>query len=106
MGEPSQDFKSSVHAAMLEQKKKKAEKKAEGEARRKKQEAERKKAKDTKKSKDGEEKEDDAKMDEDIPIEDIKVELTEDEKKVCFKKRTLPDLAPQVLAKSYASFTI
>eukprot|EP00404_Azadinium_spinosum_P025042 CAMPEP_0180609066 /NCGR_PEP_ID=MMETSP1037_2-20121125/28564_1 /TAXON_ID=632150 /ORGANISM="Azadinium spinosum, Strain 3D9" /LENGTH=905 /DNA_ID=CAMNT_0022628445 /DNA_START=58 /DNA_END=2771 /DNA_ORIENTATION=- len=84
MGEPPAEFKSYVQELLLKDKVVKAE----AEARSKKAEANKKKEKVAE------------------PDEEIKVELTEDEKKLCFRKKDVPDLAAKELAISYAKFTL
>lgn len=132
MGQPDNDFKARVHTKLLAAKQAKAdaEKRKEAaaakrkklvEESRKRQEAKRAKkaqGEDAKKA-DGEEKkaaeeanqeddeEADAKVEEDVAEEAAPpVELTEEEKAVCFPKSALPDLLDRTLSQSYANFAL
>jgi hypothetical protein len=115
MGEPNQAFKASVQASLLAEKVAKAE----NERKKKIAELERKKLMEEKKKKAEEarrarliaqgkevpeEKEADAPMEE-LP-EEVPVELTEEEKKITFRKSTIPDIAPQTFSKVYSKFEL
>merc|ERR1719277_1846021 len=111
MGEPTQAFKESVSALILAEKQAKAdveEKKKKAEEARKAKEAARKK-KDGKEE-DAEAKEEEKKEPEDAKMEEAAeeppVELTEEEKKLWFRKSEQPDLAEKALTASFARFSL
>lgn len=124
MGEPPAEYRTWIQELMLKDKRSKAEaeakrkkqeatrKKAEEDAKRKKLQEERKRKLESAKKTDGEKKEaeEDDEKKEETPaaeqIEEIKVELTEQEKTLTFRKKDIPDLDPRELASSYADFTI
>mmetsp|Transcript_114697 Transcript_114697/g.370635 ORF Transcript_114697/g.370635 Transcript_114697/m.370635 type:complete len:807 (+) Transcript_114697:76-2496(+) len=111
MGEPSEEHKQGVQASLLKEKRAKAE----AEAKKKKAELERKKLLEAKRQKakaaaTGETAE---KAEAEAPagaaeesVEEPPVELTEEEKKVVFRKRPLPDLVATDLAKSFTKFSL
>ncbi|CAE8633145.1 unnamed protein product [Polarella glacialis] len=123
MGEPSADYKKKVQTLILAEK----EAKIDQERKKKTQDLERqrlleerkKKADEAKKTreaaqrkKDGKE-EDEAKAEEPKAEEEAKAEeelppaeLTEEEKKLSYRKSNMPDLSDSVLASSYASFSV
>mmetsp|Transcript_29746 Transcript_29746/g.85358 ORF Transcript_29746/g.85358 Transcript_29746/m.85358 type:complete len:889 (-) Transcript_29746:58-2724(-) len=132
MGEPPAEQRERAQAALLREKRAKAEAKSlaerttrslhrlndmlEAELKRKKAEAERKrlveakrlKAKaegDVAKTEADEEKDGDNEIAEDV-AEEVIVELSEEEKKRCFRKRPLLDMLPSDLAKSFTKFSI
>eukprot|EP00930_Biecheleria_cincta_P069924 TRINITY_DN575_c0_g1_i1.p1 TRINITY_DN575_c0_g1~~TRINITY_DN575_c0_g1_i1.p1 ORF type:complete len:897 (-),score=279.03 TRINITY_DN575_c0_g1_i1:219-2840(-) len=127
MGEPSAASKQHVQDLLLAQKQEKVQaekkKKAQEEERKRLLELKRAKAEEAKKlkaaaqrKKEGKEEEEapaESKEDEEKKEEDVKMdepeespELTEEEKKLWYRKQALPDIAEGALAKSYASFTL
>eukprot|EP00930_Biecheleria_cincta_P069928 TRINITY_DN575_c0_g3_i1.p1 TRINITY_DN575_c0_g3~~TRINITY_DN575_c0_g3_i1.p1 ORF type:complete len:877 (-),score=289.78 TRINITY_DN575_c0_g3_i1:28-2658(-) len=126
MGEPSAASKERVQAVMLAEKKDKLQvekkKKAQEEERKRLLELKRAKAEEAKKQKaaaqrkkEGKEEEapEEPKADEEKKEEDVKMEepeqepeLSEEEKKMWYRKTALPDISETTLAKSYASFTL
>lgn len=116
MGEPSREHTAWVQEMLLKDKKAKAE----ADAKRKKLEADLQKAHDERKKKvlearkakapkkEGEEEAEEKERTE--PEEEIQqaaiVELTEDEKKLHFRAKSIPDLSPEELAASFASFSL
>jgi len=126
MGEPAAEYKEWVHALLLADKKAKREvekkKAAQEEERKRLLEEKKKKAEEARrlkeiaqKKKEGkevpeepkeeepkeEEKKDDTKAEEEAPVE-----LSEEEKKLWYRKMDTPDLSERTLAKSYASFSV
>jgi len=126
MGEPSASSKERVQALILAEKKDKLQaekkKKAQEEERKRLLELKRAKAEEAKKlkaaaqrKKEGKEEEapEEAKAEEEKKEEDVKMEepeqepeLTEEEKKLWYRKTALPDITETALAKSYASFSL
>jgi len=116
VGEPAEGFKEGVRASLLQEKRAKAE----AEAKRKKAEAERKKLLEAKRKQvkaaaasaagkeeggDGEEKkEEDEKVE--VEEEEVNVELTDEEKKLVFRNRPLPDVLAVELAKAFTKFSL
>jgi len=115
MGDPSDAFKARIHKTMLDEKVEQAakdKKKADEDKAWKKQQEEREQSKkrkaedeETKDAEDGaaeeEKKEEDEKEEEEKPVE-----LTAEEKAVCFRKTEVPDIAPATLTKNFASYSI
>eukprot|EP00930_Biecheleria_cincta_P097595 TRINITY_DN892_c0_g1_i1.p1 TRINITY_DN892_c0_g1~~TRINITY_DN892_c0_g1_i1.p1 ORF type:complete len:901 (-),score=241.19 TRINITY_DN892_c0_g1_i1:130-2787(-) len=126
MGEPSAASKERVQTLLLREKKDKIEsekkKKAQEEERKRLLELKKAKAEEAKKQKEAaqrkkegkeeeapaDEKKEDEKKEEDVKMEEpeMKPELTEDEKKLWYRKLPLPDITETALSKSYASFTL
>jgi len=127
MGEPAKEYKDFVHSIILSEKKRKAEaeqkRKAQEEERKRMLELKKQKAEEAKKAREaaqkkkaGEEtKEEEPKADEaaETKAEDTKmeeappvIELTEEEKKLCYRKLASPDLSDRELTKSYAKFSL
>jgi len=132
MGEPDAKYKEEVHKIMLAEKVTKVEaereKKAKEDERKRLLEEKKRRAEEARKAKleaqkkkeggaDGEaaaeeKKEEEAKEEakeevkEEEKEEDGPIELSEEEKKICHRKKAAPDLTQSVIAKSYASFTL
>eukprot|EP00930_Biecheleria_cincta_P097596 TRINITY_DN892_c0_g2_i1.p1 TRINITY_DN892_c0_g2~~TRINITY_DN892_c0_g2_i1.p1 ORF type:complete len:869 (-),score=256.49 TRINITY_DN892_c0_g2_i1:48-2276(-) len=126
MGQPTASYKQRVQELLVAAKKEKAraekEKKAREEERKRLLELKKAKAEEAKKQrlaaaqrkKEGKEepveepKEEDEKKVEDVKMEEPEVEpeLTEEEKKLSYRKTPLPDISEQILAKSYANFAL
>lgn len=127
MGEPSADYREQVQALLLAEKKAKAEEEKKKqlqqaeraraiEERRKKQ-AMAKKAKDlntgeeeqqTEEKKDGESdaKEEKEEKEEEKKEVEAPVELTDEEKKIVHRKRSLPDISERILTKAFSEFSL
>lgn len=124
MGEPSEEYKKKVQSLLLADKQGKADaekrKKAQEEERKRLLEQKKKKAEEARKAKEAaqkkkegkeveeakeeapaEEKGDEAKMEAEAPVE-----LTEEEKKLWYRKSETPDLTEKTLSKSYAGFSL
>ena len=120
VGEPPQDYKTFIQQALLKDKKAKAEaemlQKKEEAARKKAQEEEKKarekKEEDSSKAEGGAEKEKDGpgekveEAKEDPMEEEVRVELTEQEKKLWFRPMEAPDLTSKEMSSSYQKFTL
>jgi len=125
MGEPTAEYKQRIQELLLADKRAKADaekkKKAAEEERKRLLEEKRKKAEEAKKAKEAaqkrkegkevpdeakeeepkEEEKEEAKMEEDAPLE-----LSDEDKKLWYRKSETPDLTERTLAKSYASFSV
>ncbi|CAL1162123.1 unnamed protein product [Cladocopium goreaui] len=121
LGEPPQDYKTFIQQALLKEKKEAAE----AELARKKEEAARKKAQEEQRKarqkkeeaakaegKEGEKEKDEAgeaegdAAEEEVVEEEVKVELTAEEKKLWFRPKEVPDLTSKEMSSSYQKFTL